>query len=223
MDGWMDGWMDAWMDGMHILAVATGFWYSDEAKSKLTNADPDIQFHFIPCAVKDHGRSRELVGHTMSMHVCVLRPRSRGYIDIRSADPREHPHIQPNYLTDRADLEVLIGGIKQARRLFATDAMTPHVKFEMQPGKYVQSDQDLEVWVRNFAETVYHPVGTCKMAPESDALGVVDDRLRVRGCSALRVVDASIMPTIVSANTNAPTIMIAEKAAQMIEEDATTQ
>jgi choline dehydrogenase len=178
---------------------------------------PDIQFHFIPAQVVDHGRTI-LDGHGVTLHACCLRPESRGEIRLAGADPLMPPVIDPNYLASGYDLKILIDGIRRARDVLAADAFKPYLGAERLPGPALQSDAQLEAFIRATAETEYHPVGTCKMG--GDALAVVDERLRLRGIDGLRVIDASIMPTLVSGNTNAPTIMIAEKGAAMILEDA---
>jgi choline dehydrogenase len=178
---------------------------------------PDIQFHFIPAQVVDHGRTI-LDGHGVTLHACCLRPESRGEIRLAGADPLAPPVIDPNYLASGYDLKILIDGIRRARDVFAAKAFKPYLGAERLPGATLQSDAQLEEFIRATAETEYHPVGTCKMG--SDGLAVVDERLRLRGIEGLRVIDASIMPTLVSGNTNAPTIMIAEKGAAMILEDA---
>jgi choline dehydrogenase-like flavoprotein len=178
---------------------------------------PDIQFHFIPAQVVNHARTK-LDGHGVTLHACCLRPESRGEITLASADPLAPPKIDPNYLATGADLRVLIAGLKRSRDILGAKAFRPHLAEERIPGAAAQTDAELEAFCRATAETEYHPVGTCKMG--SDPMAVVDDRLRVHGVEALRVVDASIMPTLVSGNTNAPCIMIAEKAAAMILEDA---
>jgi choline dehydrogenase len=178
-------------------------------------AAPDIQLHFIPAFVVDHGRTK-LKGNGMTLHVCQLRPESRGTIRLKSADPAVHPAIDANYLAERRDLDVLVDGTKIARDIFAQAAMAPYRGEELEPGKAKQSKADVEKWVRQRAETIYHPVGTCKMGPASDASAVVDTKLCVRGVDGLRVIDASVMPTLVGGNTNAPTIMIAERASDLI-------
>ena len=178
---------------------------------------PDLQFHFGPVYYLDHGFTRP-AGHGFSIGPTLIRPQSRGHIALRSADPFEPPVIQPNYLSDEADLRVLVEGIQLARRLAQTKAFDPFRGAEVRPGAAAQSDQAIAEYVRKAAETVYHPVGTCKMG--SDAMAVVDARLRVRGIEGLRVVDASIMPAIIGGNTNGPTIMIAEKAADLIKDSA---
>jgi choline dehydrogenase len=151
--------------------------------------------------------------------VCVLlRPESRGYVRIRSADPREAPAIHPNYLATQKDQETIVAGVKAMRRIFQAPAMARHIAEEIEPGKQCDNDDDLLDFIRRRGSTTYHPVGTCRMGHDQNA--VVDERLRVRGFMALRVVEASIMPAVVSGNTNAATIMIGEKGADMILEDA---
>jgi choline dehydrogenase len=181
--------------------------------SGLGAATPDIQFHFIPAQVFDHARTT-LDGFGVTLHSCVLRPQSRGEVRLASSDPLAAPAINPNYLASSYDLKILIDGIRRGRDILAAPAFKPWLKEERIPGPALQSDTELEQFVRATAETEYHPVGTCKMG--GDAMAVVDERLRVRGIDGLRVIDASIMPTLVSGNTNAPTIMIAEKGSQMM-------
>jgi choline dehydrogenase len=151
--------------------------------------------------------------------VCtLLRPESRGFVRIKSADPRAAPAIHPNYLATRKDRETLVAGVKVLRRIFQAPAMARHIAEEIEPGKQCDNDDDLLDFIRRRGSTTYHPVGSCRMGQDRNA--VVDERLRVRGFSGLRVVDASIMPAVVSGNTNAATIMIGEKGAEMILEDA---
>jgi choline dehydrogenase len=151
--------------------------------------------------------------------VCtLLRPESRGFVRIKSADPRAAPAIHPNYLATRKDRETLVEGVKALRRIFQAPAMARHIAEEIEPGNQCDSDDDLLDFIRRRGSTTYHPVGSCRMGQDRDA--VVDERLRVRGFAGLRVVDASIMPAVVSGNTNAATIMIGEKGAEMILEDA---
>ena len=192
--------------GSSNIAEAGGFIVSRLA----TDDRPDIQMHFVPAFLDDHGRN-VLPGHGMTIHACVLRPQSRGYLALRSADPSEPPVMQPNYLETEYDRELMLECVKLSREIFAQPAFAHYVGPELYPGADQQSDEALAAFVRRKAETVYHPVGTCKMG--RDELAVVDPSLRVRGLQALSVVDASIMPTLVSGNTNAPTIMIAEKFA----------
>ena len=150
---------------------------------------------------------------------CVLlRPESRGYVRIRSADPRDAPAINPNYLATQKDRETIVAGVAAMRRIFQAPAMARYIAEEIEPGHQCDSDDDLLDFIRRRCSTTYHPVGTCRMGQDQKA--VVDERLRVRGFAGLRVVDASIMPAVVSGNTNAATIMIGEKGADMILEDA---
>jgi choline dehydrogenase len=141
-------------------------------------------------------------------------PESRGYLALRSPDPHDPPLIQPNYLASEADMEVLVQGVRIARRLAQTNAFAPFLGEAIQPGPAVQSEADIRAYIRGNASTVYHPVGTCKMGV--DPWAVVDPQLRVHGVQGLRVADASIMPWIVNGNTNAPTIMIGEKLADLV-------
>ncbi len=194
--------------GVSNIAEAGAF-----LQSRPAAATPDVQLHFIPAYVVDHGR-RKMPGHGMTLHVCYLRPGSRGEIRLRSADPADAPLIDPRYLSVADDLTPLIAGVRRAREIYAQAPFRRYIGAEVFPGTNRQSDAEIGEFIRSAAETEYHPVGTCRMG--NDAQAVVDPQLRVRGVDALRVVDASIMPTLISGNTNAPTIMIAEKAADMI-------
>ncbi|RJF95638.1 GMC family oxidoreductase [Noviherbaspirillum saxi] len=178
---------------------------------------PDIQFHMQPLSADKPGEGAHPFS-AFTASVCQLRPYSRGRIAIRSADARQYPAIHPNYLLDPRDCAVAIDAIRVARRIAAAPSLAAHITSEFVPGSEYQSDEQLLEAARRFSQSIYHPSGTCKMG--SDEMAVVDHRLRVHGIAGLRVVDASIMPEIVSGNTNAPTIMIAEKAADMIIEDA---
>ena len=174
---------------------------------------PDIQFHMQPLSADKPGEGvHDFSAFTAS--VCQLRPESRGEIKIKSKDPNEYPSIQPNYLSTELDLRTAVIGLKVARKIVSAPSMAPHIIDEYVPGNQYQTDKELEEAVRKYSQTIYHPAGTCKMGNDTEA--VVDDELKVHGIDKLRVVDASIMPEIVSGNTNAPTIMIAEKAADMI-------
>ncbi len=178
---------------------------------------PDIQFHFAALSAEMAGaKTHPWSGCTFS--VCQLRPTSRGTVMIKSPDPLAAPAMRPNYLATELDCRTLVEGVKVARRLARTQALAGLIGDEYRPGDSVKSDDAVLEFVRNHGATIFHPVGTCKMG--SDALAVVDTRLRVHGIAGLRVVDAAIMPTLVSGNTNAPVVMIAEKAAAMILADA---
>ncbi|MDQ2962456.1 MAG: choline dehydrogenase [Pseudomonadota bacterium] len=180
-------------------------------------ATPDVQFHVATLSSDMAGSpTHAFSGFTLS--VCQLRPESRGCVRIKSADPLAAPAMQPNYLSTPRDRQILVAGIRLARRLAATKALSPYVKREHRPGPAASSDEDLLEFAKRTGGTIFHPSGTCRMG--RDSLAVVDSQLRVRGLESLRVVDASIMPTLVSGNTNVPVIMIAEKAADLILADA---
>lgn len=186
------------------------------AKSMEGLDTPDIQFHFQPLSADKPGiQMHPFSGITSS--VCQLRPESRGHIHISSPNPADYPKIVPNYLSAQADQLCAIRAVKFARAMAKTKAFGPYVLREHVPDTNPQTDEDLLECARDISQTIYHPTSTCRMG--HDALAVVDDRLRVHGISGLRIADASIMPSIVSGNTNAPTIMIGEKASDLILED----
>jgi len=192
-------------------AEAGGFIRSSSAETR-----PDIQWHFAAIPNVYHGLRLGPLFTRWAYIVFIneMRPRSRGCVTLASADPLVAPKIDPNYLDDPADLDKLVLGTGITRAVLAQSPFAAHRDVELSPGPDIQSDQDLAEWIREHAETVYHPVGSCKMG--IDAMAVVDPQLRVHGLKGLRVVDASIMPNLVGSNTNAPTTMIAEKAAEMI-------
>jgi choline dehydrogenase len=180
-------------------------------------ASPDIQIHFIPFSTDKMGENlHPFSGFTAS--VCQLRPESRGSLKIRSANPGDPPEIRINYLATETDRAAFIDGLRILREILAAPALKAYCVEEVYPGAKVTSDEDVLDFCRKTGSTVYHPTSTCRMG--NDPLAVVDQRLRVRGIEGLRVVDASVMPDLMSGNTNAPTIMIAEKASDMILEDA---
>ncbi len=181
-------------------------------------ASPDLQLLFTPGSTHPlkFGELDEQPG--MSCVVCVVKPDSRGTIMAASADPFARPVIRPNYLSTHTDELALLGGVRHVRSIFAAPALAQHSSGEIQPGPDIKSDAELLAYARRAGNTLYHPVGTCRMG--EDPRAVVDSRLRVRGVAGLRVIDASVMPTLTTGNTNAPTIMIAEKGAAMIAEDA---
>lgn len=190
------------------VAEAGGF-----IKSTPAEKTPDLQFHFVVAKLENHGRTT-LFGHGYSCHMCVLRPVSRGTLRLASKDPFAAPLIDPNFLGDRDDVDRLIQGFKIMRKVLNQPALAQLGGKEVAQSAQATTDAQIEQFIRNKADTIYHPVGTCRMGP--GAMDVVDHELRVHGIANLRVVDASIMPRVVSGNTNAPTIMIAEKAADMI-------
>ncbi len=180
-------------------------------------ATPDIQFHFATLSADMAGaKPHPFPGFTMS--VCQLRPTSRGRVRLAARDPLAAPSMQPHYLSTAGDRACAVAALRYARRLAATRALSPYIVEELRPGRAVESDADLLAFARAYGATIFHPSGTCRMG--ADPLAVVDDRLRVHGVPGLRVVDCSIMPTLVSGNTNAPVVMIAEKASDLIAEDA---
>jgi choline dehydrogenase len=183
------------------------------ARTRAELESPDVQFHVIMFSADKPGEGlHPFSGFTVS--VCQLRPESRGSIHIKSNDPHQHPAIHPNYLATRSDRQTIIDGLKLIRKIARAPAIQPYISAEFLPGPGVDSDQELLQYARDKGNTIFHPSGTCKMG--SDSLAVVDEQLRVRGIAGLRVADASIMPTVLSGNTNAGCIMIGEKAAAMI-------
>jgi choline dehydrogenase len=177
---------------------------------------PDLQLLFGPAYYVNHGLTR-LRKHAFGFGPTLITPESCGEIVLRSSNPLDPPAIRANYLSAVADLQTLVEGVRLARRIVATKPFDPYRGEELTPGNKVESGEQIAEFIRAESQTLYHPVGTCKMG--TDAMAVVDARLRVRGIEDLRVVDASVMPKIIAGNTNAPTIMIAEKAAEMIRAD----
>uniref|UniRef100_A0A7N5JDH2 Choline dehydrogenase n=1 Tax=Ailuropoda melanoleuca TaxID=9646 RepID=A0A7N5JDH2_AILME len=207
------GWMDMTIhqgDGATAHLETGGF-----IRSRPGVPHPDIQFHFLPSQVIDHGRV-PTQQEAYQVHVGTMRSTSVGWLKLRSADPRDHPVIQPNYLSTETDIKDFRQCVKLTREIFAQKALAPFRGKELQPGSHVQSDKEIDAFVRAKADSAYHPSCTCKMGQPSDPMAVVDPQTRVLGVQNLRVVDASIMPSVVSGNLNAPTIMIAEKAADII-------
>ncbi|MEB8431967.1 choline dehydrogenase [Cocleimonas sp. KMM 6892] len=185
-------------------------------KTKPELERPDIQFHFQPLSADKPGDGVHPFS-AFTASVCQLRPHSSGHLEITSTDPLKYPAIHPNYLSDDRDVEVAIESIKVARKIAEAPALETEILDEYVPGRQFQTDEELLDAARKYSQTIYHPTSTCKMG--NDEMAVVNDRLQVHGIQGLRVIDASIMPEIVSGNTNAPTIMIAEKGADMILED----
>ena len=192
------------------VAEAGGFVTSDPS-----HARPNLQFHFIPAYLHDHGR-RLSWGYGLTLHVCDLLPKSRGRISLATPDPMAAPRIEANYLDHADDLPTLLNGLKIARSFLQAPALARHIARETLPGPSVATDVQLEAFIRARAETIYHPVGTCRMG--TDPMAVTTPELRVHGLTGLRVVDASVMPRLIGGNTNAPTIMIAERAADLLKQ-----
>jgi len=197
--------------GTSNIAEAGGF-----ARTLMApDSRPDVQYHFVPAILDDHGRHR-VAGYGFTLHSCHLQPRSRGHLELASADPAVKAKLFGNYLSDAEDFDrrTLVEAVRLSRRLLHAGAFDAFRGAEMFPGDNDDSDTAISTFLRRRCETVYHPVGTCRMG--NDPLAVVDADLRVHGVAALRVVDASVMPKITSGNTNAPTVMIAEKASELI-------
>jgi choline dehydrogenase len=181
------------------------------------SATPDVQYHFLPFSTdKTMTELHPFPGLTIS--ACQLRPESRGTVTLAGPDPREKARIHANYLATETDRRCMVEGVKLGRRLAATRAMAPWVSEEVYPGADAAEDEAILAWIRRTGGTIYHPSGTCRMGGDPES--VVDPELRVRGIEGLRVADASIMPTVVSGNTNAPAIMIGEKCADLVKEAA---
>jgi choline dehydrogenase-like flavoprotein len=190
------------------FAEAGGF-----IRSTPTEPVPDLQLHFVIGKLVDHGR-KTVFGHGYSCHVCLLRPKSRGALTLASGDALAPPRIDPNFLAEADDVRRLVQGFRAMRRILEQPALAAHRGRELAASAAARDDAAIEAFIRAHADTIYHPVGTCRMG--QGPLDVVDAQLRVRGIDALRVVDASIMPAIVGGNTNAPVIMIGEKAADLV-------
>ena len=201
-----------WRKGSGMIATpfaeGAGFLKTDPTLDR-----PDIQLHFVISIVDNHAKRLHL-GYGYSCHICTLRPHSRGEVFLQSGDPLADPGIDPKFLSDRRDLETTMKGAKMMRQIMDAPAMAKYCKKELFGTKDNMSDEDWEKHIRARADTIYHPVGTCKMGV--DELAVVDPQLKVHGLNGLRVVDASVIPSLIGGNTNAPTIMIAEKCADMI-------
>ncbi len=187
------------------------------ARTRPEVATPDIQFHFIPFSADKPGQPLHRFP-AVTASICQLRPESRGEIMIRSADAHEHPAIRANYLDTETDRRTIVDGMKLNRRISRSPSFAKHLKLEREPGEDCRTDDELLQFARERGNTIFHPTSTCRMGPDERA--VVDARLRVKGLQGLRVADCSIMPTVVSGNTNAPAIMIGEKCADLILQDA---
>ena len=197
----------------HPASQVGAFFRTSEAQDT-----PDAQIHFAPAASEADSKGNLKTRPGTTATVCHLRPESRGNVHIRSADPATAPAICANYLDTENDRKAIVAAVRRVRAIFAAPALDNYRGDELLPGAAIDTDEDILSYVRSQGESVYHPVGTCKMG--TDDMAVVDERLRVHGIQGLRVADASIMPTVVSGNTNAPSIMIAEKCADMVLQDA---
>jgi choline dehydrogenase-like flavoprotein len=195
------------------IAEAGGF-----VQTQYANGIADIQYHFLPAILLDHGR-KTAFGYGYGLHICCLYPKSRGEITLQSSNPSQPALIDPHYLEHEHDQKVMIEGVKKAREILATSEFSQYRSREIGPGPEAQSDEEILAFIRKRSETIYHPIGTCKMGKVEDSDTVVDSQLRVKGIKGLRVVDASVMPSLISGNTNAPTIMIAERAADIIKRE----
>jgi len=207
-------------NGLQYLLYKTGPVTSVVAESgcfaaREPGGRPDIQMHILPAYVVNSGRTK-LRGSGITINTCVLRPESRGSVTLRSADPAAMPVIDPNFHAVAADRLASIRGVRLAREILAQSELAQHIRKERLPSAEARTDEQILAYIRQYASVDYHPVGTCKMGPDSDPLAVVDPELRVRGIDGLRVIDSSIMPNLISGNTNAPSIMIGEKGAAIL-------
>ena len=204
-----------WFTSHTGLGASTHLESGGFARSNQVVDHPNVQFHFLPSSVNDHGRKTGPC-HAYQVHVGPMRPRSRGYITLRSTNPYQHPKLVANYLSEEQDVVEMRDSVRLARKIFAQKAFDPYRGEELAPGSDVVSDRAIDDFNRKMGDSAYHPSCTCKMGLDSDPMAVVDHETRVRGVSGLRVIDASIMPSIVSGNLNGPTIMLAEKAADIV-------
>ncbi len=205
--------------GRGILTLTAGVCYGFVKTSEHVE-EPDMQFHFAPASYGTAATRLLEKEPGMTTVIGQCRPESRGSIHIKSAQVGEAPAIRPNFLSVKADQDCTVAGLQMARRIIENPVMDPYRRFEVAPGPDCNTYDEWLDFARSNAQTTYHVVGTCKMGPEHDRNAVVDDQLRVHGIQGLRVIDASIMPTVPSGNTNAPTIMVAEKGADLIKEAA---
>ena len=213
-------WYMAGIAGLQYLLFGTGvvasnicdgggFWYADEKAPA-----PDIQFHFLPGSGLEYGLNQ--IKNGVTLNSALLRPRSRGSVTLNSNNPKDAPNIDPNYWVDEYDVKHSIKGFRLTRKIMQQDAVKPFIKGEADPGAEIQTDDEIKDYAFRHAKTDYHPVGTCKMGAKDDPTSVVTPDLCVKGIDGLRICDSSVMPFLVSSNTNAPTVMIAEKAADVV-------
>jgi len=202
-----------WMFSKTGLGASNHFEAGGFIRSRIGVEHPDLQYHFFPMAVRYDGQSPNN-SHGFQAHVGSMRSQSRGWVKLRSSDPDDTPLIRFNYMSKDEDWQEFRAAVRLTREIFAQDAFAPFRGEELSPGKDVQTDEQIDEYLKDAVESAYHPSCTCKMG--SDEMAVVDENCRVRGLQGLRIVDSSIMPSIVSGNLNAPTVMIAEKAADII-------
>ncbi|HMK85002.1 MAG TPA: GMC oxidoreductase, partial [Steroidobacteraceae bacterium] len=203
-----------WFAGIDGIASSNHFEAGGFIRSRAGIEYPDLQLTFMPLAIKP-GTVDDVGMHSFQVHIDLMRPKSTGHVRIRSADPSAPPSIRFNYLTDPADRDDLRASVRLTREILAQPALARYRGEELNPGARIRSDEEVDAWIRRAVETCYHPVGTCRMGRDP-LTSVVDAECRVHGVEGLRVIDASVMPSIVSGNTNAPTIMIAEKMSDLI-------
>ena len=218
LNGWLNPlaklWIGArWFFFKQGLGASNQFESNGYIRSRAGLQYPDLQYHFLAGAIAYDGSSAS-AGHGFQVHLGHNKPASRGWVRLKSGDPAEPPQMFFNYFSEEADKQAYRSGLRLTREIFAQPAFDPYRGAELSPGKQVQSDDEIDNWLAETAETAYHPAGTCRMG--SDAMAVVDPECRVHGVEGLRVVDSSIMPTLTNGNINAPTIMIGEKAADHI-------
>jgi choline dehydrogenase len=213
-------WGKAWV-GAQWLFTGTGLGASNQfeacafIRSRAGIEYPDIQYHFLPIAVRYDGKA-VATGHGFQVHTGPMRSKSRGSVTLRSGNPADAPMIRFNYMSHPDDWEEFRTCIRLTREIFAQAAMEPHVKSEIQPGQTVQTDAEIDAFIREHAESAYHPCGTARMGRASDPMAVVDSDCRVIGVQGLRVADSSVFPQVTNGNLNAPSIMVGEKAADHI-------
>jgi choline dehydrogenase len=204
-----------WLFAKTGLGASNQFESAGFIRSRAGMRYPDIQFHFLPIAVRYDGKVAA-EGHGFQAHVGPMRSESKGAVSLRSADPKEPPKIVFNYMTAPRDWEEFRTAIRLTREIFAQEAFEPFVKSEIQPGAHLQSDAEIDSFIRDHAESAYHPCGTCRMGRREDPMAVVDPEARVIGVEGLRLADSSIFPRIPNGNLNGPSIMVGEKAADHI-------
>ncbi|MEO9600358.1 choline dehydrogenase [Parasphingorhabdus sp.] len=215
------GWLSKLLIGIRWFFFKSGLGATNHfescafIRSEAGRKSPDIQYHFLPAAMRYDG-TPSIDGHGFQVHVGPNKPKSRGHVHIGSSDPLAPPSIQFNYLQHPEDVAKWRDCIRLSREIFAQPALDDYRGEELQPGEHVQSDDQIDAWVKENVESAYHPCGTCKMGLTSDPMAVVDSECRVIGLEGLRVVDASVFPTVTNGNINAPTIMLAERASDMI-------